>query len=438
MVCEEMAMIKKLVFVLPFMAAALLSCVLFSAIAPNTAHAVGPPASVIEVYPSGDATGATDYLNIQNAMDSLEPGGKIVLADGHFYINAGIVVEGFNGTLEGSVRGKILQTTLEAVAPFSYTHGTDYLPFDPVLPSMLFFEFPSSEIVVKDLILQALAPAYVDWRPGFASALVQFIADFGGDADVTYKNLELIAGVGDYYGSNVGYGVHSMRGPACDAPCDRRLNPSLHGSGNAVFSGIKASNLPDYTITPMWYRDGTLKIADISSDAMVGAYGLINMETDITNVYSVGSWRSVWVAYVAGGHTSVKGLLADGGPCPAILVQFAENVDIRDSQISGCNGFGVWWRNPIYVRNDNRNVTIADNIFTDIHDVPSAIFVRPDFNNTEILIRDNYYDPSYFTGPPGPWAVILGSDDSLVIEPSLTPEQVLDLGVNNTLRLGED
>jgi hypothetical protein len=32
----------------------------------------------------------------------------------------------------------------------------------------------------------------------------------------------------------------------------------------------------------------------------------------------------------------------------------------------------------------------------------------------------------------------LGSDDSLVIEPSLTPGQVLDLGENNTLKLGED
>jgi hypothetical protein len=395
---------------------------------------------VIEVYPSGDTSGATDYLNIQNAMESLEPGGKVVLADGHFYINAGIVVEGFDGTLEGSVRGNKLRTTLEAVAPFSYTHGTNYLPFDPVMPSMLFFEFPENKVVVKDLIFQALAPAYVEARPFWGTtttALVHFIADFGGDVDVTCKNLELIAAQGDYWGSNVVVGIHSMRGPACDASCDRRFDPSLHGSGNAVFTGIKASNLPDYTISPMWYRDGTLKIADISSDAMVGAYGMINMKTDITNVYSTGSWRAIWLAYVAGGNTSVKGLLAEGGACPAILVQFAENVDIRDSQISGCNGFGVWWRNPIYVRNDNRNVTIADNVFTDIHDVPSAIFVRP-WNNTEILIRDNYYDPSYFTGPPGPWAVQLGSDDSLVIEPSLTPDQVLDLGEDNTLILGED
>ena len=428
---------KKLGFALPVLAAAMLSAMLFSFIAPNTVHALGPPASVIEVYPSGDPTGATDYLNIQNAMDSLEPGGKVVLADGHFYINAGIVVEGFNGTLQGSLQGKKLQTTLEAIAPFSYTHATKYLPFDPVLPSMLFFEFPNGEVVVKDLIFQALAPAYVDWRPSFASALVHFIADFGGDVDVTYKNLELIAGEGDYGGSNVAFGIHSMRGPACDAPCDRRLDPSLHGSGNAVFTGIEASNVRDYPITPMWYRDGTLKIADISSDANVGVWGMINMETDITNVYSAGSWRAIWLGFIAGGNTTVKGLLADGGLCPAILIQDSENVDIRDSWISGCDGLGVWWRNPIYVRNDNRNVSIADNIFTDIHDVPSAIFVRPFMNNTEILIRDNYYDPAYFTGPPGAWAVILGSDDSLVIEPSLTPAQVLDLGVNNILKLGE-
>ena len=429
---------RKLGLALPVLAAAMLSSVLFSLSAPNTVHALGPPTSEIEVYPSGDTSGATDYTNIQNAMDSLEPGGKVVLTDGHFYINAGIVVEGFNGTLEGSVRGNKLRTTLEAVAPFSYTHGTSYLPFDPVLPSMLFFEFPENKVEVKNLILQALAPAYVEARPYYGTALHHFIADFGGDTDVTYKNLELIASQGDYFGSNVAFGIHSMRGPGCAIPCDRRGDPGLHGSGNAVFKEIESSDVVDYTITPMWYRDGTLKIADISSDSNIGAWGMINMDTDITSVYSTGSWRAVWLGYVIGGNTTVKGVLADGGPCPAIVIRDSENVDIRDSWISDCNGFDAWWRNPILLAPGNRNITIADNVFSDIRNAPSAVLVLPGLNNTEILIRDNYYDPSYFTGPPGAWAVQLGSDDSLVIEPSLTPEQVLDLGKNNTWKLGED
>jgi len=391
----------------------------------------------ITVWPSGDTTGQVDYLNIQSAMETISPGGKVILAAGHFYINAGIVVEGFNGTLQGSLQGKKLRTTLEAVAPFSYTHGTNYLPFDPVLPSMLFFEFPENKVVVEDLIFQALAPAYVEWRPGFASALVHFIADFGGDVDVTYKNLKLIAGVGNYYGSNVAYGIHSMRGPACDTPCDRRLDPSLHGAGNAVFKEIDASNLVDYTVVPMWYRDSTLKIVDITGDATVGVWGMINMETDIKNVYSAGSWRAIWLGYAPGGNTNIKGLYADGGPCPAIVILDSENVDIRDSSISGCNGFGVPWRNPILIAPNNRNIMIVDNSIDGITGAHAAIGVLESQNNTEVTIRDNHYDLSYFTGPPGAWAVSLGSDDSLVIEPSLTLEQVLDLGVNNTLRLGE-
>lgn len=389
----------------------------------------------ITVWPSGDNTGLVDYLNIQSAMESISPGGKVVLAAGHFYINAGIVVEGFNGTLQGSLRGKKLRTTLEAVAPFSYTHGTNYLPSNPVWPSMLFFEFPENKVVVEDLIFQALAPAYVERRPDFASALVQFIADFGGDVDVTYKNLKLIAGVGDYYGSNVAYGIHSMRGPACDTPCDRELDASLHGAGNAVFEEIDASNLGDYTVLPMWYRDSTLKIADITSDAPAAPWGMINMETDITNVYSAGSWRAIWLGYAPGGNTNIEGLYADGGPCPAIVILDSENVDIRDSWISGCNGLDASWRNPILIAPNNRNITIVDNVIDGVNVLRAAIGVLQ--NNTEILIRDNHYDLSYFTGPPGAWAVSLGSDDSLVIEPSLTPEQVLDLGVNNTLILGE-
>ena len=434
-------MIKKSGFALPVLAV-LLSSMLFSVIAPNTAHAVVPPAGVVEIYPSGDATGVTDHLNIQNAMDSLEPGGKVVLADGHFYINAGIVVEGFNGTLEGSVRGNKLQTTLEAVAPFSFSHGTNYVPWNPVFPSMLFFEFPNGEVKVKDLIFQALAPAYVEarWVYGInTTALMHFIADFGGDVDVTYQNLELIAAQGDYYfDTNVVMGLHSMRGPTCAMPCIRNGDSSLHGAGHAVFKGIEASNIGDYTLAAMWYRDGTLKIEDISSDSSVAPWGLINMETHIANVYSAGSWNTIWMGYAEGGNTTVRGLLADGGWCPAIFIRNSENVDIRDSQISGCDGFGAPWRSSVYVRNDNRNVTIADNVFTDIRGVPAAIWVRPNLNNTEITIRDNYYDPSVFTGPPGPWAVNLGGDDSLVVEESLTPEQVLDVGENNILILGED
>ena len=429
---------KKFGFALPILAAALLSSVLFSVIAPNTVHALGPPASVIEVHPSGDMSGATDHTNIQNAMDALEPGGKVVLSDGHFYINAGIVVEGFNGTLEGSTRGKKLQTTLEAIAPFSYTHATNYLPFDPVLPSVLFFEFPEGELIVKDLIFQALAPAYVEARPYYGTALTHFIADFGGDVDVTYKNLKLIAAQGDLAGSNVAFGIHSMRGPACEDPCDRRGNSSLHGTGHAVFTEIETSNLVDYTIAAMWYRDGSLKFSDISGEAPVGVWGSINMDTDVASIHIAASWRAIWLGWVFGGHTRVSSVLAEDGVCPAILFEVTENVELRDSQVSGCNGFGAWWRNPIFLPFFNRNISIVDNVIDGVTGTGAAIGILESRNNAEIVIRDNYYDPSYFTGPPGAWAVYLGSDDSLVVEPSLTPEQVLDLGENNTLKLGKD
>lgn len=394
--------------------------------------------AVVTVHPSGDPSGYSDHQNLQNALESLEPGGKVVLAPGHFYIDAGVVVDGFNGTLQGSSKGKELLTTVEAVAPFHFTHETKYSPGDLVLPSMFFFEFPEGEIAVLDLILQAVEPAYVEPRAPYGTALNHFIADFGGDVDVTYKNLRLIAGAGDYYGSNVAIGIHSMRGPGCDAPCERGFDPGLHGIGNAVFSEIESSNVEDYVVAPMWYRDGTVKISGVNSQSTVAAWGMINMDVNISDAHVAESWRALWLGYASGGSMRVRGMWATGGSCPAIALFQTENVDIRDSLITGCNGFDQWWAMAILLSANNRNVTIVDNAIDGVTGVPAAIGAFSGRGNSDIVVRDNFYDPLYFTGPPGAWAVILGSDDSLVAEPDLTADQVLDLGTNNTLKLGGD
>lgn len=410
--------------------------------------AVSSPAfaETVTVYPSGEEDGSIDHANIQSAMDAASPGSTVKLAAGNFYVNAGIVVEGFNGTLQGTTRGKNILTTLEAVAPFSYSHATNYFPpregsppWDyRVMPSMLFLEFPVAAITVKDLVFQALAPAYVEGRPGH-TALDHFIADFGNDVDVTYKNLTFIADVGDYGGSNVVFAIHSMRGPACETSCDRRLNPDLHGAGNAVFSQIRSINVADYVLEPMWYRDGLLKIEDISANKgmPVAPWGMINMNIDISGIDSTNGWRALWLGFVSGGKTTVRELTVDGWLCPLIVVTRAENVDIRDSWLSGCNGYGVEWRNPILVTFNNRNITITNNAIVDVTGIKSAIYVIPNNNNDRIFIRDNAYDPSIFNGPPDPWAVVLGSDNSFVVEPSLMPHQVLDVGDNNSIKLGK-
>jgi hypothetical protein len=64
-----------------------------------------------------------------------------------------------------------------------------------------------------------------------------------------------------------------------------------------------------------------------------------------------------------------------------------------------------------------------------------AVFALPGWGTTGVVLKNNYYDPDNFPGDPD-FAIVLGSDDSWVVEPTLQPNQVEDLGVNNTIKLG--
>jgi hypothetical protein len=427
-------------------------------------------AQFVTVYPSGDRDGYADYESIQNAMDSASPGGTIKLAAGNFYINQGIVVHGFNGTLRGTVGkgGKDVLTTLEAVVEpidggtFQYSHATNYSPDlpgtssydDRIMPSMIFFEYPEEQITVRDLIFIANATDYVTPRPMWGNpypvndtaALTHFIGDFGNDVDPTYLNLTFIAGLGDYGGSNVAAAIHSMRGPGCSDLCSREGDLALHGTGNAVFKRIRASHVSDYTIVPMWYKEGSIVVEDVVSDSSVAVavWGAMDMTTTITDVESSDSWRSLSLNHIFRGSTKVRSLTSLRGVSPAVFIYNAENVDIRDSVLSGANGYydpitmpWNWWRAPVYIRRHNQNITLVDNAFIEMIDVPMAVFALPGWGSSGVVLKNNYYDPDNFPGDPGAYAIVLGSDDSRVVEPSLQSDQVFDQGANNTIKTGE-
>ena len=56
----------------------------------------------VVIEPSGDTTGVADADAIENALRDVAPGGTVKLAAGHFYVSESIVIEGFNGTLQGA------------------------------------------------------------------------------------------------------------------------------------------------------------------------------------------------------------------------------------------------------------------------------------------------------------------------------------------------
>jgi hypothetical protein len=124
------------------------------------------PAGAVTIAPSGDATGATDQVAIQAALDAAVAGGDstIKLVAGTFYINGGVGVTGFDGTLKGAGRD---ETTVIALG-----EG------DPLNRGSVFL-FADGKVTIKNLSIDVPdGSLYLDSNLGL------FISDGGAAIDI--------------------------------------------------------------------------------------------------------------------------------------------------------------------------------------------------------------------------------------------------------------
>ena len=107
----------------------------------------------LTVAPSGDASGVTDVITIENALAALSPGDVLLLGSGTFYINRTIVAPvGFNGTLRGV---NMYETQINPVGDNGVPYGLSLINFSgetfPILSSsLLFFPDPSGILNVSN------------------------------------------------------------------------------------------------------------------------------------------------------------------------------------------------------------------------------------------------------------------------------------------------
>lgn len=154
--------------------------------------------NVITVYPSGDISGFTDAENIENALSSTYPEGAVQLAQGEFYTNRPVVVEGFNGGLRGSGKSK---TTVIGV-------GTDTDPFPLTTirdvfqdsfqdqPVLFYFPNPVEKVKVSDFTVTLSDGFFTeDTGGGFLGPNDMygfFFVDIGpGNVNTSFSNLRL-------------------------------------------------------------------------------------------------------------------------------------------------------------------------------------------------------------------------------------------------------
>lgn len=130
------------------------------------------------IYPSGDVTGATDQASIQAALDTAgsDENANIKLAEGTFYLNGGVGVIGFRGTLKGVGKGVTKVIALGEGSPDN--RGSVFL-------------FEDGDATIKDLSIEVPdGSSYLDSDPGvFVSDGGAAIDIFGGSAVI--KNVEI-------------------------------------------------------------------------------------------------------------------------------------------------------------------------------------------------------------------------------------------------------
>ncbi|MCX2718778.1 right-handed parallel beta-helix repeat-containing protein [Lentiprolixibacter aurantiacus] len=132
----------------------------------------------IVVSPSGDTSGVTDFAAIQAAIESLPPGGVLLLESGTFYINRMIVSFGFEGTIKGMGKDK---TEVVGV-------GSDANPFFGF--SLIVLVSPSGSLEVSHMAYSLVDGFRNDGPDGNLGVfIITFLSEDG--TDTNFDNLRL-------------------------------------------------------------------------------------------------------------------------------------------------------------------------------------------------------------------------------------------------------
>lgn len=153
-------------------------------------------ATDIALSPTGDFSGNGDAGALERALITLQPGGAIRLAAGHFYINRPVVAPvGFSGSLIGA--GKELTSIIgvgSAATPFANAIMTTPGDFWPVQASaLLYFPHPSGELSISDLTMAlpegfATVPSTYGFTDLTGFVFVQLAAE---GSNTSFANLRL-------------------------------------------------------------------------------------------------------------------------------------------------------------------------------------------------------------------------------------------------------
>lgn len=345
----------------------------------------------------------------------------MLLTCGHFYANRAIVVDGFAGTLRGAGSD---ETIVEAVRnpegdPTPYAVNSQYVTPDgetePVVqwPTLLHLEYPG-DVEIRRIRFHAANPVDPSASQGpLQPAFYQLVVAWGGNGSCDVRECAFTA-TADTETSVAA--PHVMRGTKAPG----LIGWLIDGTGRVDIRDCELENLGWGPII-MWFRSSHITVKDIEARNVV------------TGLYLEG---------LLDGKTRVSDCRFRNGGFPNVLVRWSPHTTIKDCLFDGV-GQGrqpdeTWYPEPAFVLHvdwDSFDVVIKDNRFAHLENEGGespggAIWCRP-WGNQDVTIKHNDYPKNL------PLAILLESNDSVVREPSLGGSQVLDLGTNNKVRVGD-
>ena len=363
-------------------------------------NATALAAPVVNIPPSGDLTGATDQANIQAALDAAgsDTKARIKLAAGTFYLNGGVGVTGFEGTLLGS--GKDVTEVIALGVGSPANRGSVFL-------------FADGNATIKDLSIEVPdGSSYLDSHSGlFTSDGGAAIDIFGGSASI--KNVRITSNgpfipFGDE-SLETGVLLHNCDGsfelkdsalervkravifnPEAPSQCDIKISGNhFEDNRGGIFLlggefGFLGGNVGEASVTENTFDD-TLVVDilgsfveypvdvrenEIEHSVLTGNWaiafdtgsGAVNITGNETNGQYNGQNISLFFQF---GSSVISGNTVNGASFGAISVELSDNVTIKDNDLTD-NPFIPGWSVPgletsgAYVLIESTNVRIHD------------------------------------------------------------------------------
>ena len=422
----------------------------FTAVLVVAAPEVATPQETIHVQPpTGDPE--IDWLNIQSALDSAQPGDTLQLQAGHYRIHRMLLRQPWSGAMWGygppfdaTIQGMGMNVTIVEAVRASEAVGFEAPGFYSQRPSILEVDL-LEKLTLRDLALQVvqqnICDEYVNIWGTTTQSLFALARAVEGDRFDTLVGRVRMSGAPSVPGDEAGPYNTGFLWQAIGnfSNWDSSGNHLILDSEfeNCSWDGVGVEQLTDSStyIDNITVRNAANFGLVIGRQRSPRAASLSNCLFEGEGDYAVSVFHAPNVAITGNTFRDFNG--ADG----AIILIDAPNTAIIENTFKDFNGSGMFWTSLLDIFYGNHDCVIRRNAFINVSGVSTAVLVEGrggwEGNHDNIFLDNDYRESGLPGWQLGSGSVFLGESTggNFVIErhfPRGTDmcDQILDFGEN--------